>query len=77
MVSREVFVGRYRGNGPQEPQWSECIELVHLLEGTPELAELDKEIAAKKARRAEWANSEGRYEPTSPAYEPSSPRSGY
>jgi hypothetical protein len=83
IVSREVLVGRYRGSGPQEPQWSECTEKVHFVEGAPELAELDKVIASKKAERAERAARAARagatdeleelYRPTSPVYVPDSP----
>ena len=52
-MSREVVVERYRGTGPCEPVSSERTELVHLVEGSAELAQLDKLIAAAKATRAE------------------------
>ena len=80
---RKVVVERSRGHGPFDPEavWSERTELVHLVEGSAELIELDRRIAAAKATRAEWAKRAEieppfyqRYQPSSPCYDdPSSP----
>ena len=72
LVSREVVVERYRGTGPCEPVSSERTELVYLVEGSAELAQLDKLIAAAKATRADRDPSSpcyDRYRPSSPCYD--------